>query len=194
VSFFPKNIKFTYKGGVLDMAKGRPSKPIHLVKGHRTKKEKEVREKNEKSLLSGASFKEWDEVKNNVDSHKEFTRLKKVFKAIKKDDALHESVINRFCLLYAECKEYETLKKSLLNDLKELAQQEMEYVDRIQIKGNIQDRIMACDKKIMDKRKMMLDIEKENIMTIASALRSIPKKPQEEEEKNPFDNILKISR
>jgi hypothetical protein len=36
--------------------------------------------------------------------------------------------------------------------------------------------MIECDRQVQAKRKMLLDIEKENIMTIAAALRSIPKK------------------
>jgi len=162
---------------------GRSSKPIHLVKGHRTKKEIEIRKKAEQSLLSGSSFKEWPDVKNNPVAHKEFVRLRKVFKAIGKDDALHENTINRFCMLHAECKQFELYKDKLTKDIGELENKsfDMDFVQYISCKAELYKQLMACDKKIMDKRKMMLDIEKENIMTIASALRSIPKK---EEKKN----------
>jgi hypothetical protein len=44
------------------------------------------------------------------------------------------------------------------------------------LKNNMQGSIIGLDKQIQSKRKMILDIEKENIMTIAAALRSIPKK------------------
>lgn len=46
------------------------------------------------------------------------------------------------------------------------------------MKNNMQNTIIGLDKQIQSKRKMILDIEKENIMTIASALRSIPKKDE----------------
>ena len=62
----------------------------------------------------------------------------------------------------------------------------MEFVDYLNAKNSLLDKFMKCDKKIMEKRRAMLDIEKENIMTIASALRSIPKKPQEESNINPY--------
>ena len=41
--------------------------------------------------------------------------------------------------------------------------------------AKITNAINNIDKIIQSKRKMLLDIEKENIMTIAAALRSIPK-------------------
>lgn len=176
------------------MPGGRPSKPIQLVKGHRTKAEIEVRKKAEEALLTGTSLKEWPDVKANPVAHKEFKRLKKLLKAINKDDALHEGIINRYCLLLAECKEFDGMKAKMLDELKELTQAyhegKIDFIEYLQEKGNIQDRIMACDKKIMEKRKMLLDIEKENIMTIASALRSIPKKPDKSAEKSPMAAFL----
>lgn len=176
-----------------------PTKPIALIKAegnkrHLSKKEMESREKAEKSLLTGSSFKEWDEVKNNIVAHKEFTRLKKLFKAIQKDDGLHESIINRYCLLLAESKEFENMKSIIIDEINELKQMyddmRIDPLNYINEKGKLQDRIMKCDKKIMDKRKMMFDIEKENIMTIASVLRSIPKKVEEPKEIDPMAKLL----
>lgn len=165
------------------MPGGRPTKPLALVKGHRTKAEKKVREKAENKLLTGISLKEWPDVKNDEAAHKEFLRIKKVLKSIDKDDGLHEGVINRYCLLHSECKNFEVLKKACNDDLKELynAHQEgaIDFMTFLDKKGHIHGRFLTLDKKIMEKRKMMLDIEKENIMTIQSALRSIPKRPEE---------------
>jgi hypothetical protein len=48
--------------------------------------------------------------------------------------------------------------------------------------------IISIDKQIQTKRRMLFDIEKENIMTIASALRSIPKEVKKEE--NPLLKAL----
>lgn len=48
--------------------------------------------------------------------------------------------------------------------------------------------LIALDKQIQAKRKMLLDIEKENIMTIASSLRSVPKKT--EKKRNPLMEAL----
>ena len=176
------------------MAGGRPTKPLALVKGHRTKAEKAVREKAERNLITGVSLKEWPDVKADEIAHKEFLRLKKVLKAIDKDDDLHEGVINRYCLLHSECKKFETLKLECNDDLQELhnARQngELDFMEYINKKENIQSRFLALDKKIMDKRKMMLDIEKENIMTIASALRSIQKKPDESKGKSAMTAFL----
>lgn len=177
---------------------GRPPKShLQLVnekKSHRTKAELETRRKAEEELLTGSSLKEWPDVKANRVAHKEFTRLKKLLKSIKHDDALHEGVINRYCLLLAECKEFDDMKVRLIQDINDLGQAysdgEIDFLDYMNRKGSLQDRLMACDRKIMDKRKMMLSIEKENLLTIASALRAIPKKPKEESEDDPMAALL----
>jgi len=177
---------------------GRPPKShLQLItegKSHRTKAELETRSKAEKALLTGAVMKEWPDVRSNPVAHKEFTRLRKLLKVIEKDDALHEGIINRYCLLLAESKEFDLMKARLLEDMSELAQAHsegrydfLEYMDR---KIKLQDQLMACDRKIMDKRKMMLQIEKENLLTIASALRAIPKKPADNKS-SPMAEFLK---
>ena len=164
------------------MPGGRPTKPLSLVKGHRTKEEKSVREKAESALLTGTSMKESPEVKSNLIAHKEFTRVKKLLKSIDKDDDLSGNIINTHCLLHSECKEFELMKVELRSDLVELKEAygngDLDILTYIDKKGKAQDKIFACDKKVMEKRKMMLDIGKENILTIQSALRSIPKKEQ----------------
>jgi len=166
------------------MPGGRPTKPLALIQGHRTKAELEVRAEGEKKLLTGIKLKEWKDVKADPIAHKEFLRLKRVLKAINKDDALHESVINRYCLLHAECKNLEELKERCNEDIKEILEaydsREIDFLVYLEKKETIQERFLALDKKIMEKRKMMLAIEKENVMTIQSALRSIPKEPKKQ--------------
>jgi hypothetical protein len=177
---------------------GRPPKShLQLItegKSHRTKAELATREKAEKSLLTGTSMREWPDVKASPVAHKEFMRLRKLFKVIDKDDALHEGIINRYCLLLAESKEFDGLKERLVHDIEALtdhyAQGEMDFIDYIGAKGKLQDRLLAMDRKIMDKRAMMLQIEKENLLTIASALRAIPKKPADNKA-SPMADFLK---
>ena len=169
---------------------GRPPKSyLQLVtekKSHRTKSELKAREKAEQDLLTGISLKEWPDTKSNPVAHKKFTRIKRLLRAIKKDDALYEPVINRYCLLHAECKQFDDMKTRLFGEFKELAEAkdngEIDFMQYLEEKNKLQDRIMACDRKVMDKRKMLLSIEKENIMTIQSVLRSIPKKEQPKQE------------
>lgn len=163
------------------MPGGRPTKPLALVKGHRTKAEKAVREQAEKQLLTGTSLKEWPEVKADPVAHKEFNRIRKLLKAIGKDDDLYGVVINTQCKLKSEEYQMFAVKDQFVKTLEELEERrlnEMSWSDYMSMKVKIQGQIVACDKAIMQKRKLMLDISKENIQTIQSALRSVPKKEQ----------------
>jgi phage terminase small subunit len=169
---------------------GRPPKPVELLvlegKSHRTKAELETRKKAEQQLLTGIQLKAWPEVRKNELARKEFNRVKKLLKIIGHNDALYEAVINRYCMIVAECKQIEETIIQLHAELDELAEmkgaEDIDPMQYIKAKGDTHDRAIAWDKKLMDKRKMLLQIERENIMTILAALRSIPKKPEEKQE------------
>lgn len=162
----------------------RPSKPASVIKlegkSHRTKKEIRTREQAEESLLSGIKLKETEEVKNNPRAHQEFLRMKKLLSGIEKSDDLYGSVINRYCLTIAECEAFEEKREhaqELMNKL-EIHFDEMEFTEFLKLQDGLAKQIISYDKQIQAKRKMLFDIEKENVMTIASALRSIPKAPE----------------
>ena len=151
-----------------------PPKPFTVLKAekksHRTKAELKQRQKGEEALVTGVALKSHKEVRDNPVAYKEFKRINKLLKKIEKNDAIYESVINRYCLILAECKEMSTSSY-------------------YKMKHNMQTAIINLDKQVQTKRKMLFDIEKENIMTIAAALRSIPKK--EEKQSNPLLEALK---
>lgn len=178
---------------------GRPPKPYAVIqnegKSHRTKAEMETRKKGEAAFATGEALKEKPETKKNMLAHKEFLRLKKLLSGIKKWDAIYENIINRYCLLYAECREFEEKRERFYQDLYEMEESKNEglFGENISsyyvLKNKIQQNIINLDKQVQTKRKMMMDIEKENIMTIASALRNVPKK--EEKEENPLWEALK---
>jgi hypothetical protein len=172
---------------------GRPPKPLHLVTGHITKAEKQLREKSENELLTGTHLKEFPEVKDNPIAHKEFIRLKKLLKSINKDDDLYGNIINTHCLLQAECKNIERFQANLKLDLEQLENKfeknEISFEETMHLKTTIHKQILNYDKSLMGKRKLILDISKENIMTVQSALRSIPKKQQKVQKSN-MSNFL----
>lgn len=161
---------------------GRPPKPLELVQGHRTKAERKVREKAESELLTGVTLKESAEVKANPVAHREFRRVKNLLKQIKKDDDLYGRIINTHCLLVAEVADHETIRGKYLQTLADLdenwSEEGVTFFEYINTKSKVQGQIIALDKLLMAKRKMILDISKENIMTIQSALRSVPKTPE----------------
>lgn len=165
-----------------------PPKPFSVLKAegksHRTKAELKQRKKGEDALATGVALKEQPEVRDNPIAHKEFRRINSLLKGIQKNDAIYESVINRYCLLQAECSDFEKKRESFFRDIQELTEDkerliesgEMSLSAYYKLKYNLQGTILSIDKQLQSKRKMLLDIEKENIMTIAAALRSIPKK------------------
>lgn len=183
-----------------------PPKPFSVLKSegksHRTKKELKLREEGEKALSSGIALKARSEVKKNKIANKEFKRINELLKKIEKNDAIYEAVINRYCLIYAECIEFENKKVELYGIIDELKKQfelSKEYLEDEEMAKEIRKftrsiseivgSIVELDKQLQPKRKMLLDIEKENIMTIASALRVIPKKPESDSAK---ETILKV--
>lgn len=183
-----------------------PPKPFTVLKAekksHRTKAELKQREEEEKALVTGKALRERPEVKNNAIAHKEFLRLNGLLKAIKKNDAIYEGVINRYCLIYAECFELEERKNKFHTLIQEIREAFKEFSDDMDIEtkagfllelskelAKISKSMNDIDKLIQQKRKMLFDIERENILTIASALRSIPKKADKQE--NPLLKALK---
>lgn len=165
-----------------------PSKPASVIrlegKSHRTKRELAERARSEEELLTGKILQESQDVKSNPLAHKEFQRLRKLLKSIDKDDDLYGATINRYCLLQAECAEFQEKSVAMFKQMEELEESKEEFVKTDSVKeyytlqSQMQKNLIALDKQIQAKRKMLLDIEKENIMTIASSLRSVPKKPE----------------
>ena len=185
-----------------------PTKPFKVLttekKSHRTKAELKKREEGEKALSTEIELKERKEVKQNKVAHKEFKRIENLLKNIDKNDAIYEAVINRYCLLQAECFDLEERREEfykLIFELKaemktttdkmdyeeDIATYKLEYSKAI---SKMMSSMLAIDKQIASKRKMLLDIEKENVMTIASALRCIPKKEGKESD-NPLLKVLR---
>lgn len=178
---------------------GRPAKPAAVIaaegKSHRTKAEMEKRRKEEAAFASGTPLKEKPETRQNVVAHKEFLRVTKLLTEIGKCDALYENIINRYCMIYAETRDFEEKRERFYKDLWEMEEHfsEGKFGEDVSayysLKCKMQQNILALDKQIQVKRKMLMDIEKENVMTISSVLRNIPK--TEEKEENPLLIALK---
>lgn len=183
-----------------------PPKPFSVLKSegksHRTKKELKLREQGEKALSTGTALKARSEVKKNKIANKEFKRINELLKKIEKNDAIYEAVINRYCEIYAECTELKEQRNKfceLVEKLESQFEEAKEYLEQEDLAketrkfaksiSEIMGSIVELDKQLQPKRKMLLDIEKENIMTIASALRVIPKKPENDSAK---ETILKV--
>lgn len=175
-----------------------PSKPANVIqlekKSHRTKRELAERSRAEADLLTGKILQESAEVRAVPRAHKEFLRIKKLLKSIEKDDDLYGAAINRYCLLQAECIDFEEKREQMYEQMERLEESRERFEDKDDLKTyfylqmNMQKNLIALDKQVQTKRKMLLDIEKENVMTIASSLRSVPKKT--EKRRNPLLEAL----
>jgi len=177
---------------------GRPSKPAIVLeaegKSHRTKAELNVREVGEQALLTGIKMRENPEVKSDKVAHSAFCRINKLLKVIDKNDAITENIINRYCQLISECTGFEEKREAFsaqMEDVKEAYHnQELDASEYFKLICAMQKSVIDCDKQVQVKRRMLLDIEKESLLTIASALRNIPKKPMESAEDDPLDQLL----
>lgn len=168
----------------------RPPKSVLTIKGHRTKKEIAYRSAGEAGTLTGEVMRERGDVKDNPDAHKEFMRLRKLFRKIEKDDAIYSQVINDYCLLHAESLQIAAHRKMVENDIEYLEEKkaDMEPMEYIQVKLGLYDKLLKLDADLDRKRDKKRAIEDKNLMNIQSALRSIPKKP--EEKANPLLEAL----
>lgn len=184
-----------------------PVIPIDMIKGHRTTAEKKQREKAESALLTGSKISERAEVKKDKSAHKEFLRVIKLLNVIGKNDAIYEPIINRYCTLQSECLQLQKLRNVYSDDLEGLSQDKEKLVEgyggddednRISLsqyykmKNNFQKNIVSLDSLLQTKRKMLLDIERESLMTVSSALRSTTKPLKEE--KPPENKFMKFQK
>ena len=169
----------------------KPAKVIELEKKtHKTKQELAERRRREEATLSGQKLIESKEVKENLEAHKEFLVLSRLLDAVEKNDALYSEVINRYCLLKAECKAMAERREMLIRQTEELAliKAGMDPTDYFTQQRELDKAILSYERLVQQKRNMMFAIEKENIMTIAAALRSVPK--QTEKKTNPLLEAL----
>lgn len=167
---------------------GRPSKSISNTTGKYTVGERKRREEAEKSLLTGITIRERPEVAANEAAHAEFLRVSELLSLIDKNDALIETVINRYCMILAECADFERKREKFNKNLDELMESDMGAENKFRLEAAMQKSILDLDRQVQTKRRMLFDIERENGFTIAAALRSIPKKADTE---NPLLKALR---
>lgn len=168
----------------------RPSKSILVIQGHRTKQEIALRKEGESGTLTGEGMRERPDVKAVPDAHKEFMRLRRLFRRIEKDDAIYAQAINDYCLLHAECLAVAGKIARVEADLEYLEDRkdEMDPVDYLQLRNALYDKELKLSAELDKKRDKKRSIEDKNLMNIQSALRSIPKKP--DEKRNPLKEAL----
>lgn len=179
---------------------GRPGKAVATIDNRvsrRTKGELELRKQAEESLLSREKLFERKSVREDSEAHKEYLRVRKLLEKIGKADALYGAVLNRYCELYAETVACAARMKELNGIIDSLSEKfnALENVGYEEISAfgkqltRLIGQVNSMDGLIMQKRKMMFDIEKENCMTVSSAIRTIPKSAAKTEE-NPLLKLL----
>ncbi len=168
----------------------RPSKTVDNIARHATKSELETRKSAENAMITGKKLKERAEVKSNEIAHREFLRVSALLNGIGKNDAMYEVIINRYCVLQAECSDFERKRALFSENLENLIDdEEIKSDTKYRLEAQMQKSIIDVDKQIQAKRRMLFDIEKECAMTISAALRSIPKTP--DKQVNPLLEVLK---
>lgn len=163
---------------------------------HITKKDLAQRKKAEQASLTGNPLRETVQTKGNELAHKEFLRMAALLKKIKKNDDIYRNVVNRYCMLCAECVEFVEKREHIFEMLQEfcnkkeeiICNEEMTWKEAYRIETDMQSNMITLDKQIQTKRKMMLDIEKENGWTVKASIQTIP--PRQESKSNPLKEAL----
>ncbi|QKS71916.1 P27 family phage terminase small subunit [Paenalkalicoccus suaedae] len=166
---------------------GRPSKPTQLIKlegnkDRRTKAELEHREKVEKSLQTGTSFREEATTKADPVAHKEFLRLRKLFKGIEFVEGLDQATINRYCQL----KSTEQMLQELYIEVNEKMQSYKQVSKRLSLYDDLKD-IISKQNQVRDK---MLKLEDRLFLNPVARMRSIPKDPDKGKPASPMQKFL----
>ena len=140
------------------------SKPLELVKGHRTKAEKEARAKGEAALKTDLRFKPSEAVKKNTAAYRYYKRIAEMFADIKMDDAFFENVLNRYCLLLVDYDGAVEAREETQKTLYELLEKkpEMDFASFLNAYKNISEMLLSQDRALAKKRDQLLAIEKEN--------------------------------
>lgn len=159
---------------------GRPSKPIQLLKSenksHRTKAELEHREKMEKSLKTNTRIKEEPATKSDPIAHKEFLRLRKLYKEIEFVDGLDSEVVNRYCQLRSQ----ESMLQDFYSDIKEAMDTFTDVADKLELFAELKD-VISKQNQVRDK---MLKLEDRLFLNPVARMKSIPKEPPKKDSSN----------
>lgn len=164
----------------------RPSKAAPVIKlekkSHRTKKELAAREKAESALLTGKMMIETAEVKNDRTAHLEFLRLKPLLKAIDKFDEIYGAATRRYCLNKSKLNEIEEDIEKTKNEIEEIRGNKSDFSKNMpeyyRLVTKMEDIVAKKEGLAKAIRAEMNDFEKQNCMTIRSALAAIPKKSE----------------
>ena len=122
------------------------------------------------------------EVKNDRVAHLEFLRLKPLLKAISKFDEIYGAPVRRYCLNKSKLIEIDCDIEKIKNEIEDLRDHEKDFEKN---KPEYYRLILKMEEIITRKesiakgiRAEMIDFEKQNCMTIRSALSAVPMKPE----------------
>lgn len=172
----------------------RNPKPAAVIdfekKTHITKSNLAARAKAEKAITTGRTIKETPAVKDDEAAHRELLRVRGLLGAIGKNDDLFGAVINRYAQLHAEVRDFEAQRDNAGEILEALKDDRagMEPAAYFKTYAQMAKTVVDLDKQVQTKRRMMFDIERENLMTVASALKSITK--AQDKKRNPLSEVL----
>lgn len=166
----------------------RQSQPTQLIKlegnkNKKTKSEIEHREKMEQAVYTGINFRESPSVKSDPVAHKEFLRLRKLYKHIQFVDGLDQEAINRYCLMVSQ-------EKQLQNQFDTIIK-EIEKTDGLMRKLELYEFMNKATTKLNQTRDAILKLEDRLFLNPAGRLRAIPKKPQEKPKKSQMAQFIK---
>lgn len=171
----------------------RAPKTVENMSKNLTKSEREYLENAEKATLSGMPITEFKKTKKDKIAHKEFVRVTKLLSAVGKNDAMYEAVINDYCMYLSDIERNRTYREKFEKDIDELDElflaDEITISEKMRMRVKHNENILSCDKQINALQRKRFEIEKETGFTVASSLRSIPKK--QIEESDPLDDALK---
>jgi hypothetical protein len=169
----------------------KPATVIDIEKRtHITKANLAARRKAEKTITTSKTIRERGEVKAEPIAHKELLRVRGLLAAIGKNDDLFGSVINRYAQLYAEAREFEDYREAARVAMDDLAESKGDMTPEAYFKAfaALTKNLVDLDKQVQTKRRMMFDIERENLMTVAAALRNITK--AQDKKANPLAEVI----
>ena len=168
----------------------RAPKTVENMSKNLTKTEREYLENAEKATLSGMPIREFKRTKKDKIAHKEFVRVKELLSAVGKNDAMYEAVINDYSMYLSDIERYRKYRISFEEDIDSLDDcEDIEPSDLLHLRAKYKEHILTCDKQISALQRKRFEIEKETGFTVASSLRSIPKKKEPEED--PLAEALK---
>lgn len=146
------------------MPKGRPPATADTVRGKR-KGTIEARKEAEESLKTTRKQCMSDAVKNDPLATRYFLRLVELYESIDMNEAFFENAINRYCLLLSE-------HDRLVEEQRMLMMTSDKDKEDYKI-------LNTMGRNIANIRNQLLAIEKENLLTVQSKLRAIPKTKKE---------------